>query len=49
MTIFTRLLIWLLSKRPDVTVTIQINAPDRADRIDYLEDCYELNPTFFDY
>lgn len=46
MTRFTRFLISMLSKRPDVTVTIQINAPQRADRIDYLEDCYELNPTF---
>lgn len=46
MTRFTRFRIWILSKRPDVTVSIQIKTPQRADRIDYLEDCYELNPTF---
>ena len=46
MTRLTRLLVWLLSKRPDVAVQIQVDAPQRVDRIDYLEDCYELNPAF---
>jgi hypothetical protein len=48
MTRLTRLLLWLLSMRPDVNIEVQVRLSQRTDRIDYLEDCYGLNPTFSD-
>ncbi len=45
MTRFTRLLIWLLSQRHDVSVTVQVDVPEGTSRINYLEDCYGLDAT----
>lgn len=48
MTRTTRLLLWLLSMRSDVVLNIHIQEdPQPRSAVDYLEDCYELNPAFF--
>lgn len=50
MTRLTRLLLWLLSKRPDVHVDLdafdQEEPDDGLDAVDYLEMCYGLDPAF---
>jgi hypothetical protein len=47
MTRLTRLLLWLLSKRPDVYIDLDSfeEEPDGGlDALDYLEMCYGLDP-----
>jgi hypothetical protein len=49
MTRLTRLLLWLLSKRPDVFIDLDSfeEEPDGGlDALDYLEMCYGLDPAF---
>lgn len=50
MTRITRLLLWLLSKRPDVYIDLDAfddEDPDGGlDAVDYLEMCYGLDPAF---
>lgn len=50
MTRITRLLLWLLSKRPDVSIDLDAfdeEEPDGGlDAVDYLEMCYGLDPAF---
>jgi len=48
MTLTTRFLLWLLSMRSDVILNVhtQDEMPPRS-AVDYLEDCYELNPAFY--
>jgi len=49
MTWFTRLLVYLLSRRPDVNVAVTYLESDWSedmDAVDYLEWCYDLDPTF---
>jgi len=49
MTRLTRLLLWLLSKRPDVYIDLdsfQDESDEDLDFIDYLEMCYGLDPAF---
>jgi len=48
MTRTTRLLLWLLSMRSDVVLNIHTQEdPQPRSAVDYLEDCYELDPAFF--
>lgn len=50
MTRITRLLLWLLSKRPDVYIDLDAfeEEPDGGlDAIEYLEMCYELDPAVY--
>ena len=47
MTRLTRLLLWLLSKRPDVYIDLdqfEDQPLEDLDALDYLEFCYELDP-----
>jgi len=47
MTWFTRLLLFLLSRRPDVNVAVNfIDSDDTEDMetVDYLQWCYDLDP-----
>ena len=49
MTFFTRLLLWLLSKRSDMSVNInhlEEQPLEDFDAIDYLEFCYGLDSAF---
>lgn len=48
MTWFTRLLVYLLSRRPDVNVAVNYIADDTdyEETVDYLEWCYDLDPAF---
>ncbi len=49
MTWFTRLLVYLLSRRPDVNVAVTYLESDWSedmDAVDYLEWCYDLDPAF---
>lgn len=49
MTWFTRFLLFLLSRRPDVNVAVtylESDWSDDVDAVDFLEWCYELDPAF---
>lgn len=49
MTWFTRFLVYLLSRRPDVNVAVTYLESDWSedmDTVDYLEWCYDLDPAF---
>jgi len=52
MTQITRLLLWLLSTRPDVDIAVtylECTKSDLDDSVDYLEWCYGLDPTLHHY